>query len=588
MNASDNDRLARIKATVERLRREYADDPNILTVGWGLPKRGGDLTDELAVIVHVRQKLADRDITAAGSQPVPREVDGFPTDVQAHRIEPASGMVGQRDETQYDPLRGGVASSNAANHIAWFNGSGTLGLLARDAATGAAVALSNWHVWGDGGETGDDIIQPGHPTGTDHVEAVGKIAACGVLAPSLIEWEVPSPLTVGLYGGAAALALAAALSDVRDPSRRGQDATMPPEGAYTLDETVDVGIEYPDLPLPGRPFATDVHWQYTRRTDQGDLIHTVDERQVNSQFLLGKLVEVDRDAYRPGEAVQVTAAIWDYQPRGCQDYHVVAHCFPRDDPGRVLRAVLAPTTCSQQPPELQCLSFDDIDVGDYPPQGRFAWLGYEAFGAGSVRVRDWPDTGRGVELKRGPLILTHPPTNHVQVTAVQATGRPITVIAVNAAGQTTAIASTPGSGKHELNLSGPGIVGAKLRIRKAEGVEGLLLRYCGEAVGEDLDIDVPEPLSAALPKDLGESVVAGQRLHAQRCCFTAPVPLPPDARKGNWEVHVSVQNLNTVPPGTPPEEAATVIGGHLLSSHTTAEVLGCTAVMLADHVFDVI
>ncbi|MFF7115473.1 hypothetical protein ACFY91_24625 [Streptomyces albogriseolus] len=562
MNASDNDRLARIKATVERLRREYADDPNVVTVGWGLPRRGGDLTDELAVIVQVRQKLAtDRGITDARSQPVPREVDGFPTDVQAHRIRPAAGMVGQRDETQYDPLRGGVASSNAANHIAWFNGSGTLGLLARDATTGAAVGLSNWHVWGDGGETGDDIIQPGHPTGTDHLEAVGKIAACGVLAPSLIEWEVPSPLTVGLYGGgAAALALAAALSDVRDPSRRGQDATMPPEGAYTLDETVDVAIEYPDLPLPGRPFATDVHWQYTRRTDQGELTHTVEERQVNSQFLLGKLVEVNRDVYRPGEAVQVTAAIWDSQPRGCQDYHVVAHLFPREDPGRVLRAVLAPTTCSQQPPpDLQSVTFADIVVGDYPPQGRFAWLGYDAFGASSVRVRDWPSSGRGLELSRGPLTLTHPPTNHVQVTAAAGSDPPLTVVAINAAGQTVAIASNPESGVHDLTLAGPGIVRTKLRMRNAEGVEGLLLRYSVEAVGED----------------------------PQRCCFTAQVPLPPDALKGGWEVHVSVQNLNTVPPGTPPEEAAPVIGGHLLSSHTTAEVLGCAAVMLGDHVFDV-
>ncbi|CAL9590739.1 hypothetical protein SUDANB105_05218 [Streptomyces sp. enrichment culture] len=584
MNASDNDRLARIKATVERLRREYADDPNIVTVGWGLPRRGGDLTDELAVIVHVRQKLGtDRGITAAGSQPVPREVDGFPTDVQAHRIKPAAGMVGQRDETQYDPLRGGVASSNAANHIAWFNGAGTLGLLARDATTNAAVALSNWHVWGDGGETGDDIIQPGRPTETDHLEAVGKIAACNILAPSLIEWEVPSPLTVGLYGGAAALALAAALSDVRDPSRRGQDATIPPGGAYTLDETVDVAIEYPDLPIPGRPFATDVHWQYTRRTDQGEQTLTMEERQVNSQFLLGKLVEVNRDAYHPGEAVQVTAAIWDYQSRGCQDYHVVAHFFPREDPGRVLQAVLAPTTCYQQQPELRCVTFDDIDTGPYPPMGHFAWLRYLA-DVEEVRVVNWPENDRGV-LIPDILDVSHPLTDHVQVTIAHA-GNPVTVVAFNAAGLAVATATTPAEFgvAHELELAGPGIAGAEMR--GGSGL-GCLLRYCVEAVGEDLDVDVPEPLSAALRRELGESIVDGRRLHAQRCCFTALVPLPPDALKGSWEVHVSVQNLNTVPPGTPPEEAATVIGGHLLSSHTTAEARGCAAVMLADHVFDV-
>ncbi|MEV5255949.1 hypothetical protein AB0K98_29845 [Streptomyces werraensis] len=587
MNESD-DQLARIKATVERLRREYADDPNIVAVGWGLPRRGGDLTDELAVIVEVRQKLAtDHGITTAGSRPVPREVDGFPTDIQARRLKPSADMTGQRDDTEYDPLRGGVASSNAANHIAWFNGSGTLGLLARDTATGAAVGLSNWHVWGDGGDVGDDIIQPGHPTAGDHLEAGGKIAACGVLAPSLIEWEVPSPLTVGLYGGgAAALALAAALSDARDPVRRGQDATMPPEDARTLDETVEVAIEYLDLPLPGRPFATDVGWTYTRRTDQGDLSHTVEEHQVNSQFLLGKMVEIHRDTYRPGEAVQVTAAIWDYQPRGCQDYHVVAHLFPRADPDRVLRAVLAPTTCrQQQPPELKCVTFDDVDTGRYPPQGNFGWLGYHY--DGDVIVMNWPESDRGVLLNYWPLHVAHPPTNRVQVTAATAWGEPVAVTALNAAGETVATAETPTQPgvAHELELVGSGITGVTLVAKERQAC---LLRYCIETVGEEINIDLPEPLSASLHKELGESAFTGQRLEAQRCCFTAPVPLPPDALTGSWEVHVSVQNLNTVPPGTPPDEAATVIGGHLLSSHTTPQALGCAAVTLADHVFDVI
>jgi hypothetical protein len=50
-----------------------------------------------------------------------------------------------------------------------------------------------------------------------------------------------------------------------------------------------------------------------------------------------------------------------------------------------------------------------------------------------------------------------------------------------------------------------------------------------------------------------------------------------------------VQNLNHQPEGLPPEEAATVIGGHLLSAHAAeAALLGCGVIMLLDHVFDVI
>lgn len=37
-----------------------------------------------------------------------------------------------------------------------------------------------------------------------------------------------------------------------------------------------------------------------------------------------------------------------------------------------------------------------------------------------------------------------------------------------------------------------------------------------------------------------------------------------------------------------PEEAATTIGGHILSAHTSTESNACVAIMLLDHVFDVI
>lgn len=119
----------------------------------------------------------------------------------------------------------GPASSNAEGHIYWINGSGTLGALVRDATNNAPMALSNWHVWADGGDEGDDIIQPGHPTAGDHIEGVGKVLACGPLLTSLIEWEVPSPLAAALYSGAAAAALAGPIGDYRDPTRRGQDNT---------------------------------------------------------------------------------------------------------------------------------------------------------------------------------------------------------------------------------------------------------------------------------------------------------------------------------------------------------------------------
>lgn len=592
----DAQRLQRIKAVVERLRHQYADDPMIETIGWGLPKRGGELTDEVSIIFYVTEKLpSERSIRAARSQPIPPEVEGFATDVQVVKLRPT--QAGSRDEIKYDPLRGGVASSNSENHIVWFNGYGTLGILGRDNTSGDAVALSNWHVWGDGGEEGDQIIQPGHPTTGDHVEAVGKVAACGPLLTSLIEWEAPSPIAAGLYGGAAAAAVAAAASDYRDPTRRGQDATVPDPAERTLRETVAISIEYPDLPVPGVPFETQVKWRYERETDGRVLDHEVTETRINTQFLLGKLIVTDKSNYQPGETVRLTAAIWDYQPRPCDGYHVVAHLIPHRRPGTALRTVLQPTVCPrrfpQDPPDDEepttvCVDFDDHDVGEYPYKGSFAWLAYLNMGQLPVHVVDWFEPEQGLQIPTQPLLLLHEPASKVTASLVLFHPSPVTLIATNAAGSEVDQATLSGEQGvvHDVVLEGEGIVRVVVR---GGGGEALLVRYCIDTVRrQEFASSISERAATAIRAELPGLDLRARRLQSRRCCFGGSVRLPPDEQPGKWDVHLTIQNINHVPPGTPPEEAAAVIGGHVLSSHTSAEVLGCTAIMLLDHVFDVI
>jgi len=429
--------LNTVKDLVERLRQQYASDPNVQTIGWGLASRGGTLEDGVCIVFYVHQKLpSEKSIQGIGSQPIPDEIEGFKTDVQLAAARPT--QAGSRDETKYDPLLGGVATSNAEHHIAWFNSYGTLGVLARDNATSAPVALSNWHVWADGGEVGDQIIQPGHPTAGDHVEAVGKVLACGPLITSLIEWEVPSPLTGGLYGGAAAAAAAAALSDYRDPNRRGQDNTLPEPGDLTLKEVVDVEIEYPQLPLPGLPFETDVKWQYARETVDQVLKFEVEEKNTNTQFLLGKMVVTDKAHYNPGETVQLTAAIWDYQPRPCDGYHVMAHLISHKKPDSALRVVLHPTACPRtfpkEPPkddqqEEICIEFEDYPTGQYPYKGAFEWLKYLDIGQNPVSIVGWFPEAQAIQLSSDPLQLKHEPTDRVVVRVAQFTNTPVTATA---------------------------------------------------------------------------------------------------------------------------------------------------------------
>ncbi len=592
---AENDAVQRLKELAARLHREYRDDPNVKAVGWGLPMRSGKLNDGPCLIFYVHRKLpTERLIEAHASTPIPDEIEGFPTDVQVDTSRPAS--AGQRDETKFDPLLGGVATSNSEGNIYWFNGSGTLGVLARDNATNAPVALSNWHVWAEDGSEGDQIIQPGHPTGGDHVEAVGKVLACGPLLTSLIEWEAPSPLAAGLYAGAAAAAIAAAASDYRDPIRRGQDNTLPEPGDLTEREWVDMAIEYANLPLPGVPFRTDVKWAYRRETTNAVLGHDVSETRVNTQFLLGKMIATDKTSYLPGEWVELTAAIWDYQPRACDSYHVVAHLIPHSAPDTALRAVLHPTACPRtfphDPPgngETQrlCVDFDDYPVGSYPYKGAFAWLGYFDPAQLAVQVVDWAGPDQGLLVPQNRLVLTHEPASRV-IVDVMHFNQPVRLEAYNAAGVRVADATSPGDQgvTHQLELVGDGIVRV---IVSGGGGEGLILRYCIHAVREDGFVaHVGEELASSVHFEIPSLAFKGHELEAIRCCFSGAVQLPPDEEPGRWDVHLTVQNVNNVPDGTPPEEAAKVIGGHLLSRHGNAEVLGCTTIMLLDHAFDVI
>jgi hypothetical protein len=593
---NQNTKIGELHALVAQLRREYASDPNIRTIGWGLKRSKGSLQDVLSIIFYVRFKLpSERAIASAGSRPIPNEIQGYPTDVEEAR--PGIQSAGQRDDRQYDPLVGGPATGNAEEHIFWFNGNGTLGLLVRNASDNAPMALSNWHVWADGGDEGDDIIQPGHPTAVDHLEGLGKVAACGPLLSAVIEWEAPSPLAGGLYGGAAAAAVAAAASDYRDPLRRGQDQTIPDPGERTLREEVDIAIEYPQLPLPGRPFQTRVTWHYQRHTETRLLKHEVKEDRVNTQFLLGKMIVTDRGSYKPGDVVNLTAAIWDYQPRPCDAYHVVAHLLPHSRPRDALRVVLHPTSCPRTfppfPPEdgdhqQTCLRFEKFKPHEYPYKGAFDWLTYLSQSQDPVYIVTWYNNTPALAIPIGSLRLSHVPSKCVTAHVVQFTNTPVTMTAYNASGQSVGHATAPDvqGVEHLLEIKAEGIVGVVLR---GGGGEGLLLEYCIDGVaGARLSSAISKSIAAGIASELPNLDLSARRLKATRCCYGGRIRLPPTENPGKWDVHLVVQNVNDVPDGTPPDQAAAIIGGHVLSSHAAPDLVGCGVIMLLDHVFDVI
>jgi hypothetical protein len=83
-------------------------------------------------------------------------------------------------------------------------------------------------------------------------------------------------------------ALAVALSDAKDPWRRGQENTPVDPDEVTLSETLEAEIEYIDPPNPGSIYSVGVKWLYTRITDRRTLTYTVSEIN-KSEHLLHKL-----------------------------------------------------------------------------------------------------------------------------------------------------------------------------------------------------------------------------------------------------------------------------------------------------------
>jgi endonuclease G len=165
--------------------RNHLLDPNVGLIDLGHPEHEGKIAwDEIAIRVHVREKLAGAALAAAAARgdtrPIPPSIQGFPTDVpearyHLQRLGWSNGwQVSSADSRlcRDDPMRGGISISDAYHYTA-----GTLGCLVADRVTGEPMILSNWHVlvsdWGN--RIGQPIYQPGRLDGGNFTDAVATL-----------------------------------------------------------------------------------------------------------------------------------------------------------------------------------------------------------------------------------------------------------------------------------------------------------------------------------------------------------------------------------------------------------------------------
>lgn len=135
--------------TLTSAREVLHERANVIATGIGYRWTGGEMTEDIAIVCSVTQKLP---LSALGARDVvPREIDGVPTDVVATGPIRALGTHVERMR----PAPGGVSIGH--HRIT----AGTLGCVVRRGDE--RLILSNNHVLADSNDAGlgDAILQPG-------------------------------------------------------------------------------------------------------------------------------------------------------------------------------------------------------------------------------------------------------------------------------------------------------------------------------------------------------------------------------------------------------------------------------------------
>lgn len=131
--------------------RQILSKANVLGMGIGLKEKEGKLTEELAIVVLVRNKVPLQVLPR--QDVVPAEIDGIRSDVK----EVGEVVALQSTTDRWRPAPGGVSIGHHAITA------GTLGTVVRDASDGGLLLLSNNHVLANSNDAqkGDPILQPG-------------------------------------------------------------------------------------------------------------------------------------------------------------------------------------------------------------------------------------------------------------------------------------------------------------------------------------------------------------------------------------------------------------------------------------------
>ena len=164
-----------LNAAMKTAMTRFSDRTDLTGFDIGYRWIGGQPTKELCVRVHVAKKIPASDLTEA--EILPAQIDGVPLDVieADYAITLAQPPHDQPGRIAF--LMGGTPCGRPDE------GSGTIGAIVIDNATGEPAILSCWHVLlGGDGNPGDPIVQPGHSNGRSGTYDVVAEALAGEVA----------------------------------------------------------------------------------------------------------------------------------------------------------------------------------------------------------------------------------------------------------------------------------------------------------------------------------------------------------------------------------------------------------------------
>lgn len=166
---------------LNKVRKNWLKAPGVTAVDVGYKLKENEITDELAIRVHVKRKLpleALKDYERFSISGDPEKVGKFKVDVIEAEYGPAMSGPFELQEaaevsprSRVDPLVGGVSVANARVTA------GTLGAIVWDRTNGRPCILSNWHVLCGSAacQAGEPIYQPGRLDGGTAVDTVATL-----------------------------------------------------------------------------------------------------------------------------------------------------------------------------------------------------------------------------------------------------------------------------------------------------------------------------------------------------------------------------------------------------------------------------